>query len=57
MIKDPILIKTNKKINNLDEKVLHKYIINMLENKFLELGVGLALIGHEYKIKDPLYYK
>ena len=30
MIKDPILIKTNKKINNLDEKVLHKYIINML---------------------------
>ena len=52
MIKDPILIKTNKKINNLDEKVLHKYIINMLENKFLELGMGFTLAGHEYKIKE-----
>ena len=52
MIKDPILIKTNKQFNHLDEKVLHKYIIEMLENKFLELGVGFALIGHEYKIKE-----
>ena len=52
MIKDPILIRTNKKINDLDEKALHKYIISMLENKFLELGVGFALIGHEYKIKE-----
>ena len=52
MIKDPILIKTNEKIDKLDEKALHKYIINMLENKFLELGVGFALIGHEYKIKE-----
>ena len=42
MIKDPILIRTNKKINDLDEKALHKYIISMLENKFLELGVGFA---------------
>ena len=23
----------------------------MLENRFLELGLGFALIGHEYKIK------
>ena len=52
MIKDPILIKTNKQLNHLDEKILHKYIIEMLENKFLELGVGFALIGHEYKIKE-----
>ena len=52
LIKDPILIKTNKKIDHLDEKVLHQYIISMLENKFLELGVGFALIGHEYKIKE-----
>lgn len=52
MIKDPILIITNKKVNNLDEKALHKYIIEMLENKFLELGIGFALIGHEYKIKE-----
>ena len=52
MIKDPILIKTNKETNKLNEKALHKYIINMLENKFLELGTGFALIGHEYKIKE-----
>ena len=51
MIKDPILIKVNKQINNLNEKVLHKYIINMLEERFLELGTGFALIGHEYKVR------
>jgi len=50
MIKDPILIKTDKNIEYFSEKVLHKYIIEMLENKFLELGNGFALIGHEYKI-------
>ena len=31
MIKDPILIKVDSSINKLDEKALHKYIINMLE--------------------------
>jgi len=51
MIKDPILIKIDKSISNLEEKIVHKYIIEMLENRFLELGVGFALIGHEYKIK------
>ena len=50
MIKDPILIKTNKEINKLNEKALHKYIIEMLEHKFLELGTGFTLAGHEYKI-------
>ena len=50
MIKDPILIKVNKELNKLDEKALHQYIIHMLENRFLELGTGFALIGHEYKI-------
>ncbi len=52
MIKDPILIKANKETNKLDEKALHKYIINMLEDKFLELGMGFTLAGHEYKIKE-----
>ena len=50
MIKDPILIKVDSNVNKLDEKALHKYIISMLENRFLELGTGFALIGHEYKI-------
>lgn len=51
MIKDPILIKTSNDISNLDEKALHKYIIEMLEKKFMELGTGFTLAGHEYKIK------
>ena len=50
MIKDPILIKSNSKTQKLDEKALHKYIIAMLEDKFLELGTGFALMGHEVKI-------
>lgn len=50
MIKDPILIKTTKMIDNLDEKALHIYIIEMLEDRFIELGVSMALVGHEYKI-------
>lgn len=50
MIKDPILIKADINIDNLSEKFLHKYIIQMLENEFLELGKGFTLAGHEYKI-------
>jgi len=50
MIKDPILLKIDKNINSLDEKAIHKYLINMLENRFLELGMGFALVGHEYKL-------
>ena len=50
MIKDPIIIKVDDNTKHLEEKALHKYIINMLENKFLELGTGFTLAGHEYKI-------
>jgi len=50
MIKDPILINNVKDINEVDERSLHKYIIEMVSDKFLELGTGFALIGHEYKI-------
>ena len=48
MIKDPILIKVNN--DYLDEKALHKYIIEMVSDKFLELGTGFSLVGHEYKL-------
>lgn len=41
MIKDPILIKTNKNISKINEKALHMKIIEMLEKKFLELGTVL----------------
>ena len=49
MIKDPILVKVDSKIDKLDEKALHKYLISMLESRFLELGTGFTLAGHEYK--------
>lgn len=49
MIKDPIILKTGN-ISKLNELAIHKLLIKMLEEKFLELGTGFALIGHEYKI-------
>ncbi len=51
MIKDPIIIKTDKDLNNLNEKAIHKLLIEMIEDGFLELGNGFALIGHEYPLK------
>ena len=50
MIKDPIILKIDDNTKVLNEEVIHKYIISLLENKFLELGTGFALVGHEYKI-------
>ena len=50
MIKDPIILRPDKTIDKINEKAIHKYIISLLENKFLELGTGFALVGHEYKI-------
>ena len=51
MIKDPIIIKTDKDINSLNEKAIHKLLIEMIEDGFLELGNGFSLIGHEYPLK------
>ena len=50
MIKDPIILKIDDDIKELNETAIHKYIISLLEDKFLELGTGFALVGHEYKI-------
>ena len=50
MIKDPIILKSDINTNEINEKAIHKYIISLLEDKFLELGTGFALVGHEYKI-------
>lgn len=49
MIKDHIILKTGN-ISKFNELAIHKLIIKMLEERFLELGTGFALIGHEYKI-------
>ena len=58
MIKDPIILKTDKNMDKIDEQAIHKYIISLLEDKFLELGTGFALIGHEYKLHiDNKTYK
>ena len=58
MIKDPIILKTDKNMDKIDEQAIHKYIISLLEDKFLELGTAFALIGHEYKIHiDNKTYK
>ena len=32
-----------------NENTRNYYIFDMLENKFLELGTGFVLVGHEYK--------
>ena len=58
MIKDPIILKTDKNMDKIDEQTIHKFIISLLEDKFLELGTGFALIGHEYKLHiDNKTYK
>ena len=58
MIKGPIILKTNKNMDKIDELAIHKYIISLLEDKFLELGTGFTLAGHEYKIHiDNKTYK
>ena len=58
MIKDPIILKSDKNIDKIDEQAIYKYIISLLEDKFLELGTGFALIGHEYKLHiDNKTYK
>ena len=62
MKKDPIILKSDKNMDTIDEQAIHKYIISLLEDKFLELGTGFALIDHEYKIhmdnktKNKIYY-
>ncbi len=58
MIKDPIILKADKNLDKINEQAIHKYIISLLEDKFLELGTGFTLAGHEYKIHiDNYTYK
>ena len=58
MIKDPIILKADKNLDKINEQAIHKYIISLLEDKFLEVGTGFTLAGHEYKIHiDNYTYK
>ena len=50
MIKNPIIINQNKNIDKLNEKALKQFILESIEKFLLELGVGFAFIGSEYKL-------
>ena len=51
MIKNPILIKINKKINKITEKALKSFMIEQIEATLLELGMGFGFMGSEIPIK------
>ena len=50
MLKDPVIIEIDTN-ENINEKVLRRYIIKEIEHIFLELGYGFSYVGSEYKIK------
>ena len=50
MIKNPILIKTDNKIDKLREKALKQFILEKIEDFLLELGFGFTFMGSEYKL-------
>lgn len=51
LIKDPIIINTNKIPNKLTEYTLHQFILEDMDNFLKELGIGFTYVGHEVKIK------
>ena len=58
LIKDPLLLNIDKTImENLNEKVLKKVILEKIEDFLLELGQGFAFMGSEVKIKVGDTYK
>lgn len=50
MILDPIIINVDNN-DKLKEKTLKKYILKELQQFFMQLGAGFALVGEEYKLK------
>lgn len=60
MIKNPILINTDKEIDKLSEKALKYFILEKIEEFLLELGYGFTYVGSEYKLDkfkcDLLFY-
>lgn len=50
MIKNPILIRTNKEVDRLSEKALKYFILEKIEEFLLELGYGFTYVGSEYKL-------
>lgn len=52
MIKNPILIKTDSKVDKLSEKALKKFILDKIEEFLLEIGVGFTYVGSEIRLGD-----
>ncbi len=51
LIKNPIIIKTNKEIKKVSEYILHNLILEDMDNFLKELGIGFTYVGSEVKIK------
>ena len=50
-IKHPIIIKNNKKYDDISEKALEQLILEDIDSFLKELGDGFTYVGHQYKIK------
>ena len=50
MIKNPIIICSNKNIDRLSEKALKEFILDSIEKFLMELGVGFTYVGSEYRL-------
>ena len=51
LVKNPVVIKTNKNYENVSEKLLQKIILEDIPTFLEELGDGFTFIKNEYKIK------
>ena len=52
LVKNPIIIKTNRKIKEtIVEKFLHQIVLDDIKSFMNQLGVGFAFIDSEYKFK------
>ncbi len=51
LIKEPIIINTNKIPNKINELFIHNVILEDMSNFLKQLGVGFTYVDHEVKIK------
>ena len=58
LVPNPILIKNKNNVEIVNEKALHRLILEDIESFMKELGTSICFIGSEYKIKigDRNYY-
>ena len=51
LIKNPIVIKTDMEVEEVNEYMLHQLILENMDDFLKELGVGFMYAGHEVKIR------